>query len=108
MMYLSLIFGRSVLRWLNIILGLILGLLNLYDFVGAVSSIEPIGVPRAIMIALMAIVPFLKAWHAWKWPKEEESTYKRQKLVCNFTSIHIFRIISSHLKNVRVALVWEY
>jgi hypothetical protein len=51
MMYLTLVLGRSLLRWLNIILGLFLGLLKLYDFIGAVSSIEPIGIPRAIMIA---------------------------------------------------------
>jgi hypothetical protein len=70
MMYLSLVLGRSVLRWLNIILGLILGLMNLYDFTGQVSTVEPVGIARAIMIGLMAVIPFMIAWHGWKWPQE--------------------------------------
>ena len=72
MMYLSLVLGRSVTRWLNIILGLIFGLLNLYDFIGQVSSIGAVGIARAIMIALMAIIPFMIVWHGWKWPQEKE------------------------------------
>jgi hypothetical protein len=72
MMYLSLVLGRSVLRWLNIILGLFLGLMNLYDFIGQVSPVEPVGIARAIMIALMAIIPLMIAWHGWKWPQEAE------------------------------------
>ena len=72
MMYLSLVLGRSVLRWLNIILGLILGLMNLYDFIGQVSSMEAVGSARSIMVALMAIIPFIIAWYGWKWPQEVE------------------------------------
>jgi hypothetical protein len=72
MMYLSLVLGRAVIRWLNIILGLILGLLNLFDFIGQVSSLDPVGVARTIMIAMMVIVPFLIAWHGWKWPEKME------------------------------------
>lgn len=72
MMYLTLVLNRSVLRWINIILGLILGLMNLYDFIGQVSSLEPVGVARTIMIALMAIIPFMITWHGWKWPQEIE------------------------------------
>ena len=72
MMNLSLVLGRSVLRWLNFILGIILGLMNLYDFFGQVSSIEAIGIARAIMVALMAIIPFMIAWYSWKWPQEVE------------------------------------
>ena len=72
MMYLSLVLGRSAARWLNIILGLILGLLNLFDFINAVPSIEPLGIARTIMIAIMVIVPLLIAWHGWKWPQEME------------------------------------
>ena len=70
MMYSSIVLGRSLLRWLNIILGLILGLMNLYDFVGQVLAFEAVGIARAIMVALMAVIPFMIAWHGWKWPKE--------------------------------------
>jgi hypothetical protein len=49
-----------------------LGFLNSYDFVDQASSIKALGVARAIMVALMAIVPFMIAWHGWKWPQEIE------------------------------------
>ena len=69
MMYLSLVLGLSAARWLNIILGLLLSVLNLFDFIGQVSSMEAIGIARAIMVALMAIIPLMIAWHGWKWPQ---------------------------------------
>jgi len=70
MMFFSLVLGKSVVRWLNIIFGLLLGLLNLVDFIGQISSFEASGVARTIMIALMVIIPFLIAWHGWKWPSD--------------------------------------
>ena len=70
MMYLSLVLGRSAARWLNIIFGLILGLLNLFDFFGQVTSMEAVGIARTIMIALMAVIPFMIVWYSWKWPQE--------------------------------------
>ena len=70
MMYLSLVLGRAVTRWLNIILGIILGVMNLVDFIGQISSLEVLGIARAVMVALMAVVPLLIAWHGWKWPQE--------------------------------------
>ena len=72
MMYLTLVLNRSVLRWLNVILGLILGLMNLYDFIGQVSSVEAVGLARAIMVALMVIIPFMITWYGWRWPQDIE------------------------------------
>ena len=72
MMYLSLVLPRSIARWLNIIFGLILGLLNLFDLFNQISSMQILGIARTIMIALMAVVPLLIAWHAWKWPAKIE------------------------------------
>jgi hypothetical protein len=71
MMYLSLVLGPAVTKWLSIILGLILGLMNLFDFTSQLATLEGVGIPRAIMVGLMAIIPFLIAWHGWKWPQEE-------------------------------------
>jgi cellulose synthase/poly-beta-1,6-N-acetylglucosamine synthase-like glycosyltransferase len=72
MMYFSLVLKRSALRWLNIVFGLLLGLMNLYDFIGQVTALEAVGMARAIMVALMAVIPFMIAWHGWKWPGENE------------------------------------
>ena len=71
MMYVSLVLSRSVLRWLNIIFGLLFGLLNLVDFFGQITSFDALGAARTMMIALMAIIPFLIAWHGWKWPPDK-------------------------------------
>lgn len=70
MAYLSIVLKPPGIKWIIIVFGLILGLLNLFDFFGQLTSSEAIGIARALMIALMAIVPFLIAWHGWKWPQE--------------------------------------
>jgi hypothetical protein len=70
MMYFSLVLSKSVLRWFNIIFGLLLGILNLVDFFGQITSFEASGVARTMMIALMVIIPLLIAWHGWKWPSD--------------------------------------
>ena len=66
MMFFSLVFTKSVLRWLNIIFSLLLGLLNLVDFFGRISLFEALGIARTMMIALMVTIPFLISWHGWK------------------------------------------
>ena len=70
MMYLSLVLSKSMIRWLNIIFGILLGILNLVDFFGQISSFDPLGVARTMMITLMVIIPFMIAWHGWKWPPD--------------------------------------
>ena len=72
MMYLSLVMKPSVIRVLTILLGLLLGLLNLIDFLGGLATFEVLGFARSIMIAMMTIIPFVIAWHGWKWPQEKE------------------------------------
>ena len=66
MMYFSLVLGFSLARWLNIIFGSILGFLNLFDFIGQANSMEAVGIARVIMVALMAVIPFMITWHGWK------------------------------------------
>ena len=70
MMYFSLVLNIKVLRRLNIILGIILALMNLFDFLSQLPTLGAIGVARAIFIALMAIIPAMIAWQNWKYHPE--------------------------------------
>ena len=72
MMYLSLVLRRSVIKWLNIILGLLLALVYLLYLIGQVPSFKVTWMASGILSALLVIISLMIAWHGWKWPQEIE------------------------------------
>ena len=70
MAYLTMAVRQNWARLFNIVLGLLLGIANTVDFISGISSGDMISYPRSLMVALMAVVPLLVAWHAWGWPRK--------------------------------------
>ena len=71
LMVLSLMMAQPVVKWLSVIFGVILGLMNIFDFINQFANFDPVGLGRAIMVLLMAIFPFMIAWFGWKGPQPE-------------------------------------
>ena len=43
---------------------------KIQDLNSQITTFEVFGIAHSIMVALMAIIPFLIAWYGWKWPSE--------------------------------------
>lgn len=72
MMYLSLVLGRPVLRWLNIVFGLLFALVYLLYLIGQVSSFKVTWLASGILSVLLVLISLMIAWHGWNWPQEIE------------------------------------
>jgi hypothetical protein len=66
--FLSLALKAKANRWANIILGIVhIGILLSTFFVGEISALY------AFYAVLEFLLIVLIVWHAWKWPRLEES-----------------------------------
>ena len=70
MAVLSLTLKDSANRWTNVVLGIVFTLLNIWHLVEHLTT-GP-AVHQILVIASTVIVTALVAWHAWKWPTQEE------------------------------------
>ena len=66
--FVSMTLKDSANRWVNVILGIVFTLLNIFHLIEHLA--EP-SVHQILIIGSTVVVTALIAWYAWRWPKQE-------------------------------------
>ena len=66
--FMSLTVKGSANRWVNLVLGIIFTILNIYHFIEHLAPPSPV---QILIVGSTVVATALIAWYAWKWPKEE-------------------------------------
>jgi hypothetical protein len=66
--FVSMTLKESANRWVNIILGVVFTLLNIWHFI---EHLAPPSFAQILVIGSTVVATALIAWYAWKWPKQE-------------------------------------
>ena len=66
--FVSMTVKDSCNRWVNLVLGIVFTILNLYHFIGHLASPSPV---QILTIGSTVVATGLIAWYAWQLPKRE-------------------------------------
>ena len=74
--FLTMTLKGSANRWVNLILGIIFTILNIFHFFECGVPLIEGGMPEAtahhiLIVGSTVVAAALIAWYAWKWPKQE-------------------------------------